>query len=437
MLVTTQRPSSESILHATAEAVRPSDVEQRPTGSLLYICYQSVLEPLTETQVIAYLEGLALAGHRVALLTFEPRRLSSAEADACRQSLLDRGIRWHWRRYHKRPTVPATMWDTLVGVVTGLWLVRKYRIDVVHARAHVPGLMAWILKRLTGAKMLFDIRGLMAEEYVDAGVWPAGGRLFRITKRVERRLVAAADALVVLTQPAARLLRQWYPDETRGKPLVVIPCCVDYRQLLDEPASVPADRSDPVIVYIGKLGGWYLTETMVEFVSAAMQTLPQLRWDVWTQSDPATLRALVAAKGIAARVSIGRVPAHEIPHKLRGAAAGLSLIKPCVSKLASSPTKVGEYLAAGVPVISTRGIGDLDELLETGGYDGAPVGALIDLDSNDGHRAAVERFLELIRDPTVSQRCRSAAREQLDLERIGWRRYRDLYQHILLPGNAS
>ena len=51
--------------------------------SVLYICYQSIAEPLTQTQVIAYLEGLVLVGYQVILLTFEPGDLSADEERMC------------------------------------------------------------------------------------------------------------------------------------------------------------------------------------------------------------------------------------------------------------------------------------------------------------------------------------------------------------------
>src|SRR3954471_13295393 len=89
----------------------------------LYLCYQSVTEPLTQTQVVAYLEGLAAAGYRTLLLTFEPRRLSESEVEGWRRRLAAKGIDWYRLRYHKRPTVPATAWDIVCGIAVTLWLV--------------------------------------------------------------------------------------------------------------------------------------------------------------------------------------------------------------------------------------------------------------------------------------------------------------------------
>jgi glycosyltransferase involved in cell wall biosynthesis len=398
----------------------------------LYFCYQSVLEPLTWTQVVAYLEGVVLAGHRAVLLTFEPRQLAPAEVDLWRARLARKGIIWHWLRYHKRPTVPATAWDVTAGVVTGLRLVRRYRVRILHVRNHVPGLMALALKRLTAARLLFDLRGFMAEEYVDGGVWPPDRALFRLTKRVERALVRAADAVVVLTHQAKALVRRWYPEESAGKLIQVIPCCVDLRQF---PGPVPAPRSrtggedQTTIVYVGKLGGWYLAREMAAFVAAAKEMIPGLRWQVWTQSDPGTFRDLLAAQGLNGHVTVGRLPPEALRQELVKAQAGLSLIRPCLSKLSSSPTKVGEYLAAGLPVVSSAGIGDLDGLL-LGDGDRGPVGVLVRGFTAEAYREAVPQLLHLLADPATPRRCRRVAEEYFDLERVGWPRYCQVYQHL-------
>ncbi len=69
-----------------------------------------------------------------------------------------------------------------MGSVVTCYLVIKYRVDVIHARGHVPMAMALLARMLRLADLIFDIRGFMPEEYVDAGVWPAGSALYRITK---------------------------------------------------------------------------------------------------------------------------------------------------------------------------------------------------------------------------------------------------------------
>lgn len=393
----------------------------------LYLCYQSVREPLTRTQVIAYLEGLASAGHRVVLLTFEPEPPGAGERRRLRAELGALGVHWHHLRYHKRPTVPATAWDVGMGIVFGLLLTARYRVRLIHARSHVAGVMGLALKRLTGARLLLDVRGLLAEEYVDAGVWPADGRLFRATKRMERTLVRAADAVIVLTRRAADLLRSWYPGELIDTPIEVIPCCVDLRGSAPraaEPDPAPARR----MVYVGKLGGWYWDEAMLDFLEAARVSMPGLRLDVWTQSDATGMREMVVARGLTAHVSFDSTTPDRIPDVLARADAGLSFIRPTPSKAASSPTKIGEYLAAGLPVVANSGIGDVDALLAGSGEAG-PVGVIARADG-EGMREAATALEALLGAPDLRERCRRAAEEGLDLESVGWPRYRAVYQRL-------
>src|SRR6185503_12913280 len=120
----------------------------RPLRSL-YICYFPITEPLVQTQVVAYLAALAQQGHTIHLLTFETTLFDPAAQRVWRQRLRAQGIVWHNLRYHKRPSLPATMYDVLAGVVVGLKLIRRYHLDAVHCRSHVPATMGLMLKYLS------------------------------------------------------------------------------------------------------------------------------------------------------------------------------------------------------------------------------------------------------------------------------------------------
>src|SRR5688572_26620654 len=84
----------------------------------LYICYFGLREPLVQTQVLPYLRQLSAAGIKIHLLTFEPRLRESWKADELsnqRELLTAEGIAWFYLPYHKRPSVPATLYDIVAG----------------------------------------------------------------------------------------------------------------------------------------------------------------------------------------------------------------------------------------------------------------------------------------------------------------------------------
>ena len=175
----------------------------------LYLCYFGLREPLVQTQVLPYLRQLVADGIDVSLLTFEPelkRHWSRAEIEAEQSRLSGQGLHWHCLPYHKRPSLPATLYDVARGALLAERLVRREGLEVLHARGHVAALMGALAKRLAGGQLIFDIRGFMPEEYTDAGVWPRNGYLYRGAKRVERYLMSSSDAFVVLTEKAREIL---------------------------------------------------------------------------------------------------------------------------------------------------------------------------------------------------------------------------------------
>ena len=150
-----------------------------------------------------------------------------------RERLRASGVRWHGLRYHKRPSLPATTFDTMCGALACMWLVRRHKLGAVHARNHVPAAMAMIAAPFAPHRLIFDIRGLMAEEYVDLGRWRSGGLAFRITKRTERAAIRRATGVVVLTHRVRRLLL----GAGNRHDVVVIPCCADIERLSSQRAS--------------------------------------------------------------------------------------------------------------------------------------------------------------------------------------------------------
>jgi len=397
----------------------------------LYICYLSLDDPLVHSQVVAYLDGLVKRGHVIHLLTFDPP-LAEGRAEELRADLERRGIRWHSLRYHKRPSLPATVFDVAAGVLAALRIMRRHRLVAIHARNHVPAAMALIVKRLSGTRMIFDLRGLMAEEYVDAGNWKRDGLPYRLTQWVQRVAIRRADGMVMLTESVRRHL---FGSNGGGPSREVIPCCADLTSLNGNAAGTDVRgllRADerPVMIYVGKFSGWYLEREMVEFFAAARTVRPGLLFVVLTQSDRAIIEAEFRRAGIPPEdYRVTRAAPEEIGAYLSVGEFGLSFVRPCFSKISSSPTKIGEYLAAGLPVVSTAGIGDVDALLE-----GPGVGVLVRELVDSGYDAAARAVNELARAPDTAARCRDVARQELSLEAVGVPRYDRLYRQVAAAG---
>jgi glycosyltransferase involved in cell wall biosynthesis len=404
---------------------------------VLFISYNGMLDPLGQSQVIPYLRELATRGLRFTLLSFERAKAYTPEGvkqcEELRRKLQSHGIEWHWLRYHQRPSVPATIYDVIAGFRKASKLVQRNGIEMVHARGHIPATIALGLKKRFGTKMIFDVRGLMAEEYVDAEHWREGGIPYRITKSTERRILAATDAVVTLTERIWPIIKEWGGLRGRTVHHEVIPCCVDLSLFKFSDEERARRRAELglgdrfTVVYSGSRDGWYLTEKMVDFFASLLKRKGDAHLLWLTNGSHDRVRELMSSRNVeAANFSVLSVASSAVPSYLAAADAGLAFIKRCVSKIASSPTKNGEYLACGLPLIINAGVGDSDALINDWS-----AGVLIEKFTDEEYVAAGRSIEKMVANPDVRFNARSVAEQLFDLHKIGGVRYASLYERVL------
>src|SRR3989338_5821874 len=128
---------------------------------VLYISYDDITEPLSESQVLPYLNRLA-EKYDVFLLTFNKKKIIRDAMRFIAEKNSLKGL--YCLQYHKRPSLPATLWDIACGTIKSLDILKKERISFIHARSYVACSIALWLKKITGTPYIFDIRGLLADE---------------------------------------------------------------------------------------------------------------------------------------------------------------------------------------------------------------------------------------------------------------------------------
>ena len=394
----------------------------------VYITYWSLLDPLCQSQSLPYLRSLTRDGYQIGLITFEQSRwrMTAEERRTKQKDLASEGINWHPLRYHKTPAVLSTLYDIGVGSLMATSLALRSRATLVHGRSSVSCAMASVAAKLAGARLFVDADGPLAQEYVDARVWKEGSVAHRLTEWGERKAMELADVVAVLTSHRARQVAPWIPN---GTPVYVLPCAVDIDRFRPMPERRRALRDElglrgTVFVYAGKPGGWYDTEEMVAFVSAAKDVFGSLTLLVLTGEDPEAFAALCQDAGVP---MVSRaVPPAEMPAYLSSADVGLCFLKPFPSKLACSPIKLGEYLACGLPVVSTSGCGDYDGLIES-----ESTGVVVANSRRDAYPESVRKLDRLLKEPGIHERCRGAAAKWVGLDEVVIPRYAEAYRRLI------
>lgn len=390
---------------------------------ILYISYDGMLEPLGQSQVVGYLERLAL-GRRIHLISYEkPQDWKDRERRSAMQRRLGAtNICWHPLRYHKSPSAPATAYDIAAGTALGITLALHHKLTTVHARSYVAAAMALSIKRSTGASFLFDIRGLWADERVDGGLWPEGGRLYRVAKALERRFFQAADHVVTLTHASEVEIRHFDYLQGGMPPISVIPTCADLDRFTIQGSL---QRNPPVLGYVGSVGTWYMLDEMLRFYQAVRSIEPGARLLIINRNEQEAVRDRANTLGVPPGVLEVTAATHsEVPRHIRRMSAGLALIKPVYSKIASAPTKVAEYFGCGIPCVGNAGVGDMVDVLER-----RRVGLAFRDFSVESMGSVATCLLALLDDPHLQDRCRRTAVELFSLEN-GVAEYNSIYHRL-------
>jgi glycosyltransferase involved in cell wall biosynthesis len=399
----------------------------------LYVSHTGMTEPLGQSQVVPYVAGLARAGWDMEIVAFEPDTASIAEIQSVRRQLQIGGVGYSWTRRSRSHALAVKLKEANQAFVRLLALAFVRRPQIVHARSYLPAAVASVVAAVSPGRprFIFDVRGLLGEEYVDAGHWASGSFRFKLVKQVERRLFARANGVVVLTERH----RRWLHAESKllkiDTPIEVIPCCVDLDRFRAEPGDRARTREELgagdrfVLAYSGTLGSWYRADDMARLFAAIRARRPAM-FAVYTRSDPVEMTRAFAGAGVRDEdVRFIRVAPADMPRFLAAADAAVSFITPCLSKLGSSPTKVAEYLAMGLPVVLNRGIGDSDLLIDE-------TTAVVDAGSLTPSEieSAADQLLKLDLH-AVREEGRRVAIARFSLESVGIVRYQRLYDRLL------
>ena len=383
-----------------------------------------MLEPLGQSQVLAYLKCLA-DGRCIHLISFEKADdwANIDERERVSRDIAGAGIAWHPLRYHKRPTALATAWDIACGIGLGLWLVLRHRLGIVHARSYVPSVIALVLKRITVVKYVFDMRGFWADERVDGNLWLRSGRMYRVAKGFERRFLLAADHVVSLTHAAVAEMQRFSYLQARMPPVTVIPTCADLARF--KPLPRTQERAGFVLGYVGSAGTWYLFDEVVACFAELLRLRPDARFLIVNRGEHAYIRERLAAAGVPAEsVELTTATHAEVPQKIARMDAGIFFIRQVFSKQASAPTKLAELLGCGVPCLGNAGVGDMAEVLE-----GEGVGVAIRAFDPASLAAGLVQLLALTADPATAARCVAAAQKHFSLDE-GVQRYAAVYRQL-------
>lgn len=408
-----------------------------PFPTILYISYDGLTDPLGQSQILPYIENLSLEGYKYVVISFEKLGTYQKYKNVIESQMKSSGIIWIPISYTKSPPIFSTIYDYWKLKRQVIKIHHKYQLDLIHCRSYIASMLGLWMKRKFKVKFIFDMRGFWADERVDGGLWNLKNPIYRLVydffKQKELDFLNEADHIVSLTYEGKKELERWNTVTRKPLPITVIPCCVDVN--LFDPKAISSEKAsefrkklgietdEPVLTYLGSIGTWYLLEEMLHFFRGYLKVFPKGKFLFITQDEPSSIMKKAKKSGITdGRVLVVAAGRSEVPVLLSLSWYSIFFIKSAFSKKSSSPTKQGEIMALGIPVICNKGIGDTEAIV-----DKYKSGIIVDsLDENN----YLDVVKKMSKENFLADNLRKGAIDYFDLN-VGVRRYGKIYKELL------
>lgn len=250
----------------------------------------------------------------------------------------------------------------------------RSRAAIVHARGIRAGAVCASVRDLP---VVLDVRGdAVAEARLQAGQLSRrrASNLLRWSVRETERAFERADAFIVVSDAMADWLEGGWGSGGRTVSVMSCPVDVDAFRLNAE------SRSERLkVCYLGGLQAYQGPKLVADAFARLADADESLDFWVLTGDDAGPLREALAERGLTATVESLEFPL--VAQRLCEADVGIVPREPNDVNTVSCPTKIGEYLSAGLPVLISRCVGGWPSLLSTAGVGGALDGTTADLTS--------------------------------------------------------
>lgn len=179
-----------------------------------------------------------------------------------------------------------------------------------------------------------------------------------------------------------------------------------------------------IISYSGSLGTWYLLDEMLQFFFCLLLKKTEAKFLFIThEPEEKILQQAQQLKIASEKIIIVAGTRDKMPLLLSLSNASIFFIKNSFSKKASSPTKMGEVMSMGIPLICNSGVGDVAEIISQ-----SCAGICVSSFIKENFEIAIDQLDELITiDPN---KISESAQKYFSLE-SGIEKYSRIYMELL------
>lgn len=340
---------------------------------IVYLSYDGITDPLGQSQILPYIFGInKVKDYKITIISFEKNKNLKILKSKISNELSASYIDWIPLNYIKYPPIISTLIDLYKLKSALIKLSNNKFIDLIHARSYITSLVALKFKKTHKTPFIFDMRGFFADERIDGKIWEKEHflykRVYNFFKKKEAEYLQLSNHTISLTSAGKKEIYSWGLHNL--SPITIIPCCTDENlfsseNITDVREELGIKDSDFIISYVGSTGTWYMIDEMMDFFKILIKIKSDAKFLFITKDS----REKIFEKGYQKNIPKSAILVKESSREMMPSYIGVSnfsifFILPFYSKKASSPTKMGEIMNLGIPIICNSGVGDVDEVMD-------------------------------------------------------------------------
>jgi len=200
--------------------------------------------------------------------------------------------------------------------------------------------------------------------------------------------------------------------------IVVIP----NRTLIDMNINLTQKHSNKILlVYSGSYAIWQNSSELKKLFIQALNIFNDVIFKIISYEQEKFQSLFSQESKLLHKIDIVSVEPVKVKEELSKCNCGILLRENNLINNVSSPLKFAEYLAAGLPVLLSEGVGDTESIIKK--YD---VGIII---KNNNYITALKDLRELLNDKDVYRRCLRVADKEFNII-TSFKQYQEIYDKI-------
>lgn len=315
-------------------------------NKILYITYDSINDSISKSQILPLLKDLSKI-YEINLISFEKQIVNKKFP-----------FIQNFKQIKYGNSKITKLKSILLCFFVVFSLTKKEGIKIIHCRSYIPAIIAFLLKKFTNSKYIFDIRGLWFNEKYDSKL--INLFLLKILKKIEYKLYRDADYILTLTYKSIKYINKEY--NISKKKISYVACFTDTKKFSFNKNNT---NKELIFGYVGNVKLSYNFKKVLSFLEI-FNTINK-NWKLYFVNNHLSEKEkenIFSRFKIKNKIFFFKSDFENMNKIYQKFDVGIYFLNKDFSKIASCPTKLGEMLSCGIPIITNSGIGDIEMYLK-------------------------------------------------------------------------